>query len=232
MTTILSNKKGFWALLLFGFYLLTNVSCKHELGLVKVLPNDTSTHYTPSNTNLIDSICYEEMVQPILLSGCSKTGCHDNVNKQAGINFSSYENMKATISGDLLMQSIHETGVLKMPPSPNPPLNSNQINTIQQWVKEGMKKGIDCEGECDTLNITYSKSILPIIQNNCLGCHTTGDFLMTSYDKIATMVNNGKLTCTINQKNGCKPMPPTGPKLSSCKLLLIKKWIDAGAPNN
>lgn len=211
--------------------IITTQSCKHESGTLTVKPIDTSSNFNGS-TNKIDSICYEEWVQPILISGCAKSGCHDDVTKREGINFSSYESMKATISGDLILQSIRETGELKMPPNPYPSLSTEQVNIIQQWVNEGMQKGIDCEGVCDTTNITYSKGIQPIIQNNCLGCHTSGTNEMTSYSKVKTIVDSGKFTCSINRNNGCLPMPPVGPKLSPCKLLQIKKWMDSGAPNN
>lgn len=172
------------------------------------------------------------MIQPMILSSCVRNGCHNVNTHQSGINLSSFESLKSTISADLLLQSIQDLGELRMPPTPYPMLNKDQVILIQKWINEGMQKGIDCEGPCDTLNITFSKTILPIFQNNCLGCHSRGLNDMSSYSKIKLMVDNGKMACSINQTGSCIPMPQNAPKLSNCKLNQVNKWIAAGAPNN
>lgn len=227
-----SQIKVFFVLFFVYFILSYHFSCKHESINKSSVIIDTNT-FTPSiNSNKLDSVCFEEMIQPMILSSCVRNGCHNGNTHQSGINLSSYENLKATISGDLLLQSIQDVGQLRMPPEPYPQFNKNQIGIISKWINEGMKKGIDCEGPCDTLNITFLKTILPIIQNNCLGCHSNGVNDMSSYAKIKIMVDNGKFSCTINHNLSCQPMPQNAPKLSTCKLIQIKKWIAAGAPNN
>lgn len=206
-------------------------ACKHESTETLKQIIDT-THYIPPYVNLIDSVCYNEIIEPILISNCGKNGCHNDAHKEKGISVSSYTSVKKTLSGPLLLQSIQDSGQLGMPQDPYPKLNSTQISLIKQWVKEGMKLNVDCEGPCDTLNVKYSTTILPILQNSCLGCHTTTRPQLVVFDSVKYQVNNGKLLCSVMQNTGCVAMPQNAPKLSNCKLNQIKKWISLGALNN
>jgi hypothetical protein len=214
----------------FAAIVLSN--CKHE-------PNDlgeptvTNPIIPPGNGNKIDSICFADSISPLLNSSCARSGCHDDTTRESGINLSTYENVISTISGSLLLQVLQDHGQLGMPPPPAPKLTAAQIALIQRWVNEGMKNGIDC-GNCptDTNNFTFSGAIFPIMQNNCVGCHSGTETNLTVYDSIKKQALNGKLFCVINHNTGCLPMPKNGPKLCDGMLIKIKKWIDAGAPNN
>jgi hypothetical protein len=93
---------------------------------------------------------------------------------------------------------------------------------------------------CDTTsNVSYSLNIVPIIQNYCLGCHSNnehnnsgGNINLEGYSNLMVPVNNGSLLKSIQHQPGASPMPKNSPKLPECKIATIKKWIDAGAPNN
>jgi len=185
----------------------------------------------------MDSVCYEQNIQPILSSNCAKSGCHGEENPSAGIKLNSYTNLKQTLSGDLLIKVIQDTGVFAMPPG-NDSLTRTQITLIKKWVSEGMKLGIDCAQMCDTSVISYSQTILPILQNNCMGCHKSDMPVFTNYNDVKGLVTNGKLLCALEQRNGCSPMPKgidgqgQQLKLSACDLKKIVRWIYLGAKND
>jgi len=96
----------------------------------------------------------------------------------------------------------------------------------------------------DTVIISYSQDIVPIIQTYCLGvngqlCHvpntnqgSVGDF--TTYEGLKTEVDNGMIAARVFQSNG--GMPPSysnGPtSLIDSDLQKFELWVDQGAPNN
>jgi hypothetical protein len=90
---------------------------------------------------------------------------------------------------------------------------------------------------CDTAGvISYSQKIVPILQPNCYSCHNTslpsGGIAMSTYATDKAIAVNGKLYGSINHAAGYIAMPQSAPKLSTCQLATIKKWVDAGSPNN
>lgn len=211
-------------LAVFFFVMLLFAQCKHEPEKITI---------TNPPTNAKDSICFEEEVLPMLASNCAMSGCHDADAANAGVVLDSYDHLKATISGSLLLQSVKDTGAFRMPLPPAPALSSTQISVLENWVNQGMKIGIDCEGPCDTSNVTYSGVILPLLQNSCISCHS-GNYEpdLTNYNQVKTQVNNGKLSGSVNHLPGYDAMPYNQAKLSDCKLAQIRIWIAAGAPNN
>jgi mono/diheme cytochrome c family protein len=84
--------------------------------------------------------------------------------------------------------------------------------------------------------VSYAQKVVPILQSSCYSCHTgsfpSGNQLMGTYTADKAMAQNGKLLGTINHAAGFSPMPKSAAKLSSCKIATIKKWVDAGMPNN
>lgn len=90
---------------------------------------------------------------------------------------------------------------------------------------------------CDTTNVVkYSTTVLPIITASCYSCHgglfPSGAIRLDTYADLRTNALNGKLYGTITHNGSYPIMPRDAPKLSDCKIASIKKWIDAGAPNN
>ena len=206
--------------------------CKHDTTDIVSASKGDTTHIVNPTVNLIDSICYTEVVEPLLLANCSRSGCHNDTTRQKGISVASYHSLISSISGELLLKCIKDTGELRMPPDPSPHLTDTQIAVIQQWVKEGMKFNIDCMGPCDTSKITYSITIKNIMKNSCNGCHCSSTPILLSYDSVHYYVNNGKFLGSIMHTGSCLPMPDKLPKLPECQIKQIKKWVDAGAPNN
>lgn len=89
---------------------------------------------------------------------------------------------------------------------------------------------------CDTTStISYSNHIVPIIESNCINCHSGGganaDVHLDSYNGVYDAATTGLLVGATWHEVSYTPMPPNY-QLDSCSLVQIKKWVLAGAPNN
>lgn len=83
---------------------------------------------------------------------------------------------------------------------------------------------------CDTLNVTYDGSVLPVFQANCLGCHSGANpeygIDLTNFDHLALIIDNGSLIGSVNHAEGFYPMPKGGLKLSDCDIKKIEIWAN------
>ena len=90
--------------------------------------------------------------------------------------------------------------------------------------------------ECDTTQVSYAMTIVPILQQNCYECHglsaPISGIPLEGYAQIKTMVNAGRLIGAIRRQTGFSPMPQNGPALPECMILKIEKWVAEGAPDN
>lgn len=92
---------------------------------------------------------------------------------------------------------------------------------------------------CDTVNVSFSKNIKPLIDAQCVGYHNTGSptagISLSTHAEIVNYAKSGQLYGVLAQIPPFKQsqfMPPNGPKWSNCNLSKLKSWIDKGAPNN
>jgi hypothetical protein len=102
---------------------------------------------------------------------------------------------------------------------------------------------------CDTINVSYSCMIQPILNNNCYQCHSTAvtdtgtlALDLQTFQSFKTYLKlfykndsiyGSKFYNTIMQSPTTLPMPPApANKLQSSELRAIKKWIDLGAIQN
>jgi hypothetical protein len=87
-----------------------------------------------------------------------------------------------------------------------------------------------------TTNISYTQYVVPVLNQYCYTCHTgsfpSGGITMGTYNTDKAIALNGKLYGSINHSSGYSPMPQGMAKLTNCQVANIKKWIDAGTPNN
>lgn len=97
----------------------------------------------------------------------------------------------------------------------------------------------DTSVTCDTFNVTYSGSVRPILQNNCLECHANnvsvalgGSVRLEEYADVKVRADDGKLVGVISHAPGFVPMPDGLPKLDDCSIAIVRKWVEDGAPNN
>lgn len=90
--------------------------------------------------------------------------------------------------------------------------------------------------DCDTVNMTYSKDVQPILEANCYSCHGNGNInggvTLDNYAGVKSVADNGFLIGVITHAAGYPPMPDGGGKLSDCNINKIKDWINRGASNN
>lgn len=90
--------------------------------------------------------------------------------------------------------------------------------------------------ECNTLNVTYSATIAPIMSVNCNVCHggfaPIANVRTDAYDGLKVIADNGRLWGCVNHESGYSPMPNDRPKLNDCDLKKIRAWLDNGALND
>lgn len=234
----ISNYGSYWAIA--ALFVGVLVSCQHE-------PFSTSTGTpggTPPNngTGPAGTVCFESDILPIFNSSCAKSGCHNASSAKDGYVLDSYNNIvkKGIVPGvaskSKIYEVLFESGSDKMPQPPNPALTAAQTELIFQWINEGAKNTTNCNtAVCDTVNVTYQKSVWPIVQTNCLGCHNNslanGGYNFSNYDGLKSAVNKGRLLGSINYQTGFVGMPQ-GSRLNPCQVATIRKWVQAGALNN
>ena len=89
---------------------------------------------------------------------------------------------------------------------------------------------------CDTAGVTYSLTVKPIIDQNCISCHSQasqqGGVVLETYADVLVFANSGQLLGSVKHTTGYAAMPQGGAKLNDCNILKIEKWIQDGSPNN
>ena len=81
-------------------------------------------------------------------------------------------------------------------------------------------------------NPTYTKNIQPIINSNCVSCHSAGGNYpeLTDYAKVKDQCINGLVLCRIDGTS-CGAIMPQGGKMPQVTVDLIKKWSVQGYTN-
>lgn len=219
-------------------------SCKHELPEPPTTPGGNgggtggggSTHPCDS-----DSVYFNAQVLPMLNSNCGMSGCHDAGSHQDGVVLTSYQDVMNSgivvpgdpTDGDLMEVLLTNDPNDIMPPPPSSPLTSSQIQLVQTWIAQGAQN-LTCN-DCDSSAFTFNAVVKPIILSNCQGCHLGsnpgGGIILNSYNTISSAAFSGMLMGSIQHALGYAAMPPGG-TLSACDIAVIRKWVDAGAPNN
>jgi hypothetical protein len=94
---------------------------------------------------------------------------------------------------------------------------------------------------CDTVNVTFSGTVWPVINDNCYSCHSgaspSGNVSLENYDDVAAAGSidpgqYGSLYGVITHHSGNAPMPKNNSKLSDCTIKQIEIWINASRPDN
>jgi hypothetical protein len=108
---------------------------------------------------------------------------------------------------------------------------------ISSCAKDKAKQpsAIDCSTVDQTLN-TYNLKIKTILDDNCAsaGCHdpifAASGINLATYATSRTAFETGKVLCTVNQEQGCLPMPQGGSKLADSLITYISCWADNNYP--
>lgn len=89
---------------------------------------------------------------------------------------------------------------------------------------------------CDTTQVSFAQFVYPLIQNQCLSCHSaasaSGSVVLEGYNNVKTYATNGKLYGVIAWNTGFSQMPKGGNKLDACSIKKINSWVKAGSLNN
>ena len=89
---------------------------------------------------------------------------------------------------------------------------------------------------CKVENVSFSQDIVPILNNNCIACHSAfalqGDVNLEGHSEILKYALNGALLGSISYESGYIAMPSGASKLSDCNISQVAAWINAGSPNN
>jgi hypothetical protein len=202
-------------------------------------------------------VCFERDVLPIFQNSCGKVdangvGCHNSVSRQKGLDFTSYSSIIASVEAyqqhegepgfqEILEKITEDRPDKRMPPPGNAPLTAEQIETLRKWINQGAKETKCPEtGGCDTMSVTFSGTIQPILNTNCTGCHGSNNppkgIDLTTHAGVMVVANDGRLYKAVNHLAGAAPMPripPNGARLlSECIRARINAWLNKGAPNN
>lgn len=88
---------------------------------------------------------------------------------------------------------------------------------------------------CDTINMSYSANVAPIMSSSCVSCHSgnapSGNIALETYSDVKAQADNGKLLGSIKQLAGYSPMPKGQSKLSECDINIVDAWIKQGTKN-
>ena len=102
------------------------------------------------------------------------------------------------------------------------------------WENEEDLFGIDL---CDTLDVSYSRDVVPILAGSCYECHSNSnapDFAqgIAFEDYKDAFSYSTSIVGAINHEDGFPAMPKGAGKLDSCSISVIEAWVNQGAPDN
>ena len=102
--------------------------------------------------------------------------------------------------------------------------------------EKNVDEDLNPEDMCITEDMSYANDIVPILRNNCYGCHNSdarqGGVVLDSYTTLKAVVDKNRLLGAIRRQEGFSPMPRNAPKLPDCDINQIAAWKADGAPNN
>lgn len=91
---------------------------------------------------------------------------------------------------------------------------------------------------CDTTNITFTGKVAPVFASNCLVCHGNtvappdgGGLRLQDYADVKANIT--KAFGSMSHQPGFIPMPlGQSETINPCSIEIVRKWIDAGMPDN
>lgn len=216
-------------------------ACKHEPQLEPLVPIDPGTPPPGGAACAPDTVWFQQQVLPLLVARCGS--CHGPDDPEGGHNLTSYEGVMADDNivrpfnlNRKLYRAITDTDPdNRMPPPPNAPLTQAETNLIRDWIMQGALNTSCASAGCDTLNVTWSGTIQPLIQSRCIGCHSgpgsSSGIGLTDWATVSSYAQNGTLASVVLRDGEFVPMPPSL-ALPFCDARKFMIWIADGAPNN
>jgi len=209
---------------------------------VPTVPSVPEVPSTPTVNCSPDTIYFKQTILPLITSNCAMSGCHDAVSKKEGVILTDYANILrevkvSTPTSRDLYKCLFANSEERMPPAPAAEFSSANKGLVLKWIHQGAKNN-SCSNTatCDTVNVTFSTSVSPILKTNCVGCHSAASpsagIDLSTYAAVKIHATNGRLIGSITHVAGYKPMPSSTSKLGACEINQIKAWVTKGMLNN
>ena len=238
--------KNLWVLAV----LILVFSCLNDKNIplpVKPISIDTTTIppvvTTPVVTNCSpDTVYFNQTILPLITSNCAMSGCHDVISRKEGVILTDYTNIMREVkvsspaSSDLY-KCLFANSEDRMPPAPASEFSSTNKGIVLKWIQQGAKNN-SCSNTatCDTVNVSFSTSVSPVLKTYCVGCHSAASpsagIDLSTYAAVKVYATNGRLIGSITHAAGYKPMPSSTSKLGACEINQIKAWVTKGMLNN
>ena len=217
------------------FLILTAIwfsGCKHDVYI------DPDKPPTASNQCNADTVYFQNTILPLLVSNCATSGCHDKGTHKEGVILTDYSSVinsniisLSDPTNSKLYKVLREGGEDRMPLSPSAPFTAEQQSLVLKWIEQGALNNQCIEGadSCDTTNVTFNKSVVPVFETNCYGCHSQPNpaynIDLKNQDDLARIVEDGSLVGSVKHLAGYSPMPK-GYNMSDCDIAKIVIWAN------
>ena len=220
---------------LLAFLVISISSCHHnaDLSIAPPRPPAPGPEFKCSH----DTIYFRNSVLPVIISGCAKTGCHDESSHKADHILDNYAGIMSLVTpfdpqGSKLYTVLFSNSQKRMPPGT--PFVMDQKSIVYWWIAQGAYNNKCDSAGCDSTNVTYTSSISPITQAWCVGCHggskPANGLSLETYDEVVACANSDRLMGALRHDAGFYAMPKGGEILSPCDINLFQKWINIGKP--
>ena len=90
---------------------------------------------------------------------------------------------------------------------------------------------------CDTINVTFSGTVAPILSNSCLSCHSNAtaagfgnNIRLENYTDV--QIRAATIAGSIKHQVPYSPMPKNGGKIKACSITQFDIWVRKGMPDN
>ncbi len=208
------------------------ISCKHQ-PLVPLI-DEHQPESSPECDS--DTVYFMNEIFPLLQSSCAMSNCHDATTQEDGVNLTSYSAILNTAdvnpfhadNSELYEVLIESDDEDRMPPSPANRMSPDNINLIRKWINQGARYN-ECVESCDTLNVTYEKQVVHVLNSHCVGCHSgtqaQAGIDLSKRQQVESLAQSGRLVGALRSQDGYKLMPP-GQALPECKIRTIEIWIN------
>jgi hypothetical protein len=210
--------------------------------VVPTVPSVPEVPSTPTVNCSPDTVYFQQSVLPLITSNCAMSGCHDAISHEEGVILTDYTNIVREVkvssptSSDLY-KCLFANSEDRMPPAPATEFSSANKGLVLKWIQQGAKNN-SCSNTatCDTVNVTFSTSVSPVLKTYCVGCHSAASpsagIDLSTYAAVKVYATNGRLIGSITHAAGYKPMPSSTSKLGACEINQIKAWVTKGMLNN
>jgi len=217
--------------------LIFTSSCHHDadLSIAPPKPPPPGSEFKCSH----DTIYFRNFVLPVIISGCTKSGCHDETTQRADLFLGSYEGISSLVNpfdpqGSELYKVLFSYSETERRMPPDKPLTMDQKSIIYWWIAQGGYNNLCDSIVCDSSNVTYETSIAPITQAWCTGCHggskPANNLRLETYDQVVACASSNRLMGAIRYAAGYTGMPQGGWRLSPCEINIFQIWINIGTP--